>query len=186
MAILTGMTTSTNADALQRAVPSAKTPSATRAVAGIFQSTGFHWVGNGVHVSTYVPSAKLPAERVSTFLRAVYGWMCVGLAITAGTAWIIAGSPALVAELRRSGYEGAVTTCDRPNPTRSGDPYRIPRKVLWDAHTRGPSGHFSPSLSAAHLLDTFGALGLTAPVDGEVAQPEPKLDPQPTEGELAY
>jgi FtsH-binding integral membrane protein len=42
---------------------------------------------------------SLPAERVSTFLRAVYGWMCVGLAITAGTAWIIAGSPALVADI---------------------------------------------------------------------------------------
>ena len=36
------------------------------------------------------------AERVSLFLRAVYGWMCVGLAITAGTAWLIAGSPAIV------------------------------------------------------------------------------------------
>jgi uncharacterized protein len=35
-------------------------------------------------------------ERVSLFLRAVYGWMCVGLAITAGTAWLIAGSPAVV------------------------------------------------------------------------------------------
>src|SRR5712692_11679349 len=36
------------------------------------------------------------AERVSAFLRAVYGWMCAGLAITAATAWFIAGSPALV------------------------------------------------------------------------------------------
>jgi FtsH-binding integral membrane protein len=36
------------------------------------------------------------AERVSAFLRAVYGWMCVGLAITAITAWFIAASPALV------------------------------------------------------------------------------------------
>jgi FtsH-binding integral membrane protein len=42
-------------------------------------------------------SASLPAaERVTVFLRAVYGWMAVGLAITAGTAWLIAGSPALV------------------------------------------------------------------------------------------
>ncbi len=42
-------------------------------------------------------STSLPvAERVSIFLRAVYGWMCVGLAITAGTAWLIAGSPAIV------------------------------------------------------------------------------------------
>ncbi len=42
-------------------------------------------------------STSLPvAERVGIFLRAVYGWMCVGLAITAGTAWLIAGSPAIV------------------------------------------------------------------------------------------
>jgi FtsH-binding integral membrane protein len=42
-------------------------------------------------------STSLPvAERVSVFLRAVYGWMCVGLAITAGTAWFIAGSPGVV------------------------------------------------------------------------------------------
>ena len=42
-------------------------------------------------------SSSLPAaERVSVFLRAVYGWMCIGLAITAGTAWLIAGSPAIV------------------------------------------------------------------------------------------
>jgi FtsH-binding integral membrane protein len=42
-------------------------------------------------------STSLPvAERVSVFLRAVYGWMCAGLAITAGTAWLIAGSPAIV------------------------------------------------------------------------------------------
>jgi FtsH-binding integral membrane protein len=45
-------------------------------------------------------SPSLPiAERVSIFLRAVYGWMCVGLAITAGTAWLVAGSPALVAAI---------------------------------------------------------------------------------------
>jgi uncharacterized protein len=36
------------------------------------------------------------SERVSAFLRAVYGWMGVGLAITAVTAWLIAGSPAMV------------------------------------------------------------------------------------------
>lgn len=45
-------------------------------------------------------STSLPvAERVSIFLRAVYGWMCIGLAITAGTAWLIAGSPAVVAAI---------------------------------------------------------------------------------------
>jgi FtsH-binding integral membrane protein len=45
-------------------------------------------------------SGSLPvAERVTAFLRAVYGWMGVGLAVTAGTAWLIAGSPAVVAAI---------------------------------------------------------------------------------------
>jgi FtsH-binding integral membrane protein len=34
--------------------------------------------------------------RVGTFLRAVYGWMCGGLAITALTASLVASSPAVV------------------------------------------------------------------------------------------
>ncbi len=36
------------------------------------------------------------AERVTTFLRAVYGWMCVGLGLTAVVAYGVAGSPAIV------------------------------------------------------------------------------------------
>ncbi|MGZ3426729.1 MAG: polysaccharide deacetylase family protein, partial [Polyangia bacterium] len=94
-------------------------------------------------------------------------------------------SPSLVRELRRAGYEGAVTTCDRPNPSTGGDPFRITRKVLWEAHARGPSGAFSPSLSAAHLHDTFGTLGLTTPVDGEVADGDYDHS-HVTEVELAY
>jgi uncharacterized protein len=35
-------------------------------------------------------------ERVTAFLRAVYGWMCAGLAITAGTAWLVTSSPAAI------------------------------------------------------------------------------------------
>ncbi|HVB37634.1 MAG TPA: Bax inhibitor-1/YccA family protein, partial [Vicinamibacterales bacterium] len=35
-------------------------------------------------------------ERVGSFLRAVYGWMCGGLAVTALMAFLIASSPALV------------------------------------------------------------------------------------------
>ncbi len=38
-------------------------------------------------------------DRVSAFLSAVYGWMCVGLALTAGTAWFVAGSPALLSAI---------------------------------------------------------------------------------------
>jgi len=41
--------------------------------------------------------ASLPAaERVTLFLRSVYGWMCGGLAITAFTASVIASSPSFV------------------------------------------------------------------------------------------
>jgi len=35
-------------------------------------------------------------ERISAFLRSVYGWMCLGLVITALTAGFVASSPALV------------------------------------------------------------------------------------------
>ena len=38
-------------------------------------------------------------ERISTFLRSVYGWMCAGLAITAMVAFFVASSPALVETL---------------------------------------------------------------------------------------
>jgi hypothetical protein len=44
-------------------------------------------------------SSTAAAERVTTFLRAVYGWMCAGLAITAVVAYMISSSPALVSAL---------------------------------------------------------------------------------------
>jgi redox-sensitive bicupin YhaK (pirin superfamily) len=44
-----------------------------RTVEGIHRSTTFHWVGDGFFVSTYFPSAELPAERVSPFLLMDYG-----------------------------------------------------------------------------------------------------------------
>jgi redox-sensitive bicupin YhaK (pirin superfamily) len=46
---------------------------ATRSVEGVHRSTGFHWVGNGFHVSTYFPSEALPPERVSPFVLMDYG-----------------------------------------------------------------------------------------------------------------
>ena len=39
------------------------------------------------------------ADVVARFMRGVYGWMCGGLAITAATAWLVAGSPTLVAAI---------------------------------------------------------------------------------------
>jgi hypothetical protein len=45
--------------------------------------------------ATLLAAVRVPG-RVSAFLRAVYGWMCGGLALTATTAWFIAGAPTLV------------------------------------------------------------------------------------------
>jgi len=45
----------------------------TRTVEAIHPSTTFHWVGNGFHVSTYFPSNRLPAQRVSPFVLMDYG-----------------------------------------------------------------------------------------------------------------
>ena len=45
------------------------------------------------------PTAAAAAERVTTFLRAVYGWMFAGLAITAFVAYTVAASPALIGTL---------------------------------------------------------------------------------------
>ena len=39
------------------------------------------------------------AERVSAFLRKVYGWMCLGLGVTAFVAFAVASAPALIEAL---------------------------------------------------------------------------------------
>jgi len=49
-----------------------------------------------VRVNATLPAAVPIPDRVSTFLLAVYGWMCIGLTLTATTAWLIARSPVLV------------------------------------------------------------------------------------------
>jgi len=47
-----------------------------------------------------VPTSPVAvAERVSAFLRSVYGWMCVGLALTALVALQVASSPTLLRTL---------------------------------------------------------------------------------------
>jgi len=163
-------------------------PEEVRALAERGWDVGAHTIGHVVltHESMAEQTRQL-AEPKAT-LEAWSGHPCRYFAYCNGY-----HSPALVACLRRVGYEGAVTTCDRPNPVGGGDPYRITRKVLWDAHALGPDGAFSPAVSAANLHDTFGLLGLTTPVDGSVDQPEEpqthedQLDPEPTtEVEIAY
>ena len=46
-----------------------------------------------------VASPTAVAERVTAFLRGVYGWMAVGLGVTAAVAYVVAGSPAVLGAL---------------------------------------------------------------------------------------
>jgi FtsH-binding integral membrane protein len=46
--------------------------------------------------SAFRMTAEVPAERVSAFLQKVYGWMFLGLAVTAVVAYTVAGSPTLL------------------------------------------------------------------------------------------
>src|SRR5260370_39131396 len=46
--------------------------------------------------SVFGTTAELPAEIASAFLRKVYGWMFIGLAVTAVGGVAVAGSPALL------------------------------------------------------------------------------------------
>ena len=43
-------------------------------------------------------------ERITAFLRSVYGWMCAGLAITAAVAFFVASSPTLAETLIRTPF----------------------------------------------------------------------------------
>ncbi len=52
---------------------------------------------SGAWLAPMSPDAM--AERIHTFLRKVYGWMCAGLAITALVAYEVAGSPTIVSRL---------------------------------------------------------------------------------------
>jgi len=46
--------------------------------------------------ASWPTSEGAAAERVTAFLRIVYGWMFAGLGVTAAVAWIVAGSPTLI------------------------------------------------------------------------------------------
>jgi peptidoglycan/xylan/chitin deacetylase (PgdA/CDA1 family) len=125
---------------------------------------GAHTVGHVV--LTHEPPARVSAELEQSrrSLEELTDRPCRYFAYCNGL-----HSPSVVAEVRRAGFEGAITTCDRPNSS-GGDPMRVGRKVLWQAHTLGPDGRWSAAISAAHLHDLFGTLGLTTPVDGEVTK----------------
>jgi FtsH-binding integral membrane protein len=48
---------------------------------------------------TSIAPPEISDERVGAFLRSVYGWMCVGLLVTAGVAFAIASSPTFIETL---------------------------------------------------------------------------------------
>lgn len=140
-------------------------PEEVRALADLGWEIGAHTEGHVVLTHEPLPEVRRQLVSSKAALERWSGRPCRYFAYCNGY-----HSAALVAELQHAGYEGAVTTCDRPNDAGGGDPFRISRKVLWEAHARGPDGHFSPSLSAANLHDLFGVLGLTRPVDGAMEQ----------------
>src|SRR5262245_15285957 len=45
---------------------------------------------------TSYAAPQINDEHVGAFLRSVYGWMCVGLLVTAGVAFAVASSPAVI------------------------------------------------------------------------------------------
>ena len=45
---------------------------------------------------TTFASPEAAAERITSFLRSVYAWMCAGLVVTAATATFVASSPAMI------------------------------------------------------------------------------------------
>jgi uncharacterized protein len=49
---------------------------------------------------TAFPATEASVDRIVAFLRAAYGWMCAGLAITAVTAWFVSSSPSLLQTIR--------------------------------------------------------------------------------------
>lgn len=49
--------------------------------------------------AVFAESSTRAAERVSAFLAKVYGWMCIGLGITAAVAYLVASSAALTGVL---------------------------------------------------------------------------------------
>ena len=54
--------------------------------------------------SAFTTSTVASAERVTAFLRKVYGWMFVGLGVTAAVAFAVAGSPTLVNLVRTNPF----------------------------------------------------------------------------------
>ena len=54
---------------------------------------------NEIRPEYSLDASEVAAQRITAFLRGVYGWMCVGLGVTAMVAFAVAGSPTLVRTL---------------------------------------------------------------------------------------
>jgi peptidoglycan/xylan/chitin deacetylase (PgdA/CDA1 family) len=74
-------------------------------------------------------------------------------------------SDLVVRVLARCGFRSAVTTEDLPNVV-GGDPFALKRKVLHENFSLGFDGTYSAPLTACHLDDVFGVLGMNHPVPG--------------------
>jgi len=74
-------------------------------------------------------------------------------------------SDVVVQVLARCGFRSAVTTEDYPNAI-GGDPFALKRKVLHENFSVGLDGGYSAPLTACHLDDVFGVLGMSHPVPG--------------------
>jgi peptidoglycan/xylan/chitin deacetylase (PgdA/CDA1 family) len=134
---------------------------------------GAHTVGHVVLTREERMSARAELTESRAAIERFTGRPCRFLAWPNGYY-----SEALIAEARRAGYSAALTTFDRPN-SRGQDPMRIGRKCLSEAHSRLPDGRYSAALSAAHVRDLFGDLGLTRPVDGRSEPSEGSEPPAP-------
>lgn len=89
-------------------------------------------------------------------------------------------SDEVVEILVRNGFRSAVTTEDLLNRI-GGDPFTLKRKVLWENFSTGMNGDYSSTLTACHLDDVFGLLGMNHPVIGKRPQ---KLQGPPSQNQL--
>ncbi len=163
-------------------------PDEVRALADLGWEIGAHTIGHVVLTHETADEQRRQLVEPKAALESWSGRPCRYFAYCNGY-----HSPALVAELRRAGYEGAVTTCDRPNRVGGGDPFRITRKVLWEAHARGPSGALSrravggaPARHLRHPRPDRARRRRDRSARRSNRNPRAQLDPQPTEVELAY
>ena len=98
----------------------------------------------------HLQAARTPAtvadERITSFLKAVYGWMFVGLLVTAGVALFVASQPALVQTIATMRFLFLVLVI-----AQLGLVYWISARA----------GSLSPSMSAALFLVYSATNGIT-------------------------